>query len=242
MIRELNARAERWDQGAHEQAVKQILTTAYRQTADATYPSARAMLKVTEGRADPDEARVSWLAQVAQWVVTFASKRARQIAVQSGRIVTGALQEAARLGEGEALAAQRVRDSLGGMVGRSRSRTIARTEIGAAQNMAVSAAAEASGIVYEKVWCAAEDERTRASHTAADGQSRKEGEGFDVGGANLDRPGDPNGPPEEVINCRCTILVEPVLAPDGGVTLRSTRAPFQSAINSSWTCKPASQP
>lgn len=101
-------------------------------------------------------------------------------------------------------------------MGRRRARTIARTEIGAAQNMAVVEAANASGIRFEQVWCSAEDERTRPSHAAADGQRRGQGEAFEVGGARLERPGDPNAPADEVINCRCTVLVEPVIDDDGG--------------------------
>ena len=31
-------------------------------------------------------------------------------------------------------------------------------------------------------------------------------EAFDVGGAQLQFPGDPDGPAEEVCNCRCTLL------------------------------------
>lgn len=214
LVREFNRRAERWDAGAHERAVREILEATYRQTADATYPSARAMLKMPERRSD--EARVGWLQRVSQWVRSFATRRARQIATESQRRVTAAVAEAAAAGEGEAGASRRIREALGGGIGRRRARTIARTEIGAAQNAAVTAAGEASGIRYVQVWCSAEDERTRASHVAADGQRREAGEAFEVGGERLERPGDPNGPPELVVNCRCTVLLEPVIDDDGG--------------------------
>ena len=41
------------------------------------------------------------------------------------------------------------------------------------------------------------------SHRAANGQTVGIHEDFIVGGAALAFPGDPAGPPEEVINCRC---------------------------------------
>lgn len=181
MVREFVRAADSWDVGRHEANVRDILSKAYRSTADASYPTARAMLRAGEKRAD--EARVSWLQRVAQWVVSFAGDRARQIARESQRRVTAALEAATAAGEGREQAARRVQEAMGGGMGRRRARTIARTEIGAAQNMAVVEAANASGIRFEQVWCSAEDERTRPSHAAADGQRRGQGEAFDVGGA-----------------------------------------------------------
>ena len=61
----------------------------------------------------------------------------------------------------------------------------------------------------EREWIAAEDDRTRKSHTAADGQRRAAGEPFDIGGAKLMFPGNPAGPPEEVIACRCVVGYAP---------------------------------
>ncbi len=54
------------------------------------------------------------------------------------------------------------------------------------------------------VWHATQDDRTRDSHAEMDGQEVAMGESFITGNGNaLEFPGDPNGPPEEVINCRC---------------------------------------
>jgi uncharacterized protein with gpF-like domain len=217
LIREFARAATNWDAGVHEARIKAILVKAYNLTANATYPSAKAMLRGKEVRKSVDEAKVSWLIRVSEWVQRIAIDRARKIARESQRIVTDAIAEAAKAGEGQAGGVKRILEKLGGSIARSRARTIARTEINAAQNMAVSEAASVSGIQYEVTWCSAEDERTRAAHVAADGQSRKEGEAFDVGGERLTRPGDTNGKPENTINCRCTLLIEPVLGDDGGV-------------------------
>jgi hypothetical protein len=65
-------------------------------------------------------------------------------------------------------------------------------------------------------WVSRKDERTRLTHRAANGQIRSVLGAFDVGGAELRYPGDPKGPLEETMECRC------VLAPAGSVRTRRT--------------------
>lgn len=97
---------------------------------------------------------------------------------------------------------------------RNRARTIARTEvIGAANAGGRDAAVNVAGILGHtpdqvvKEWLATGGPRTRDTHIDAGGQTVLGLEvAFDVGGAALQYPGDPAGPPEEVINCRCTTL------------------------------------
>lgn len=55
------------------------------------------------------------------------------------------------------------------------------------------------------VWDATGDSRTRPSHMAAEGQEIEIGGTFTVGGAQLRYPGDPMGPPQETIQCRCVM-------------------------------------
>ncbi|HXU02762.1 MAG TPA: phage minor head protein, partial [Polyangia bacterium] len=93
---------------------------------------------------------------------------------------------------------------------RYRAETIARTEamtsLHEAQSQAVDQAI-ADGIDRGDIrytWHATHDDRTRDSHAAMDLETVGEGELFVTGAGNLlEYPGDPNGPPEEVINCRC---------------------------------------
>lgn len=59
------------------------------------------------------------------------------------------------------------------------------------------------GIVMRKVWLATDDSRTRDSHRAIDGEEQDIGKMFSNG---LECPGDPHGKPEEVWNCRCTLV------------------------------------
>lgn len=86
-------------------------------------------------------------------------------------------------------------------------RTEAMSSLHAAQEQAIdqaiqSGAVQAANVAY--VWKTARDKRVRDTHRSMDGQRRKQGEDFITGsGAHLRYPGDPSGPAEEVIQCRC---------------------------------------
>lgn len=85
----------------------------------------------------------------------------------------------------------------------------ARTAITSAENAGRVDAykdAEDMGIEMQQEWLATLDNRTRHSHRQIDGKR------IDVGGTfpnGCRFPGDPSGDPEEVYNCRCTLI--PVL-------------------------------
>jgi hypothetical protein len=65
-------------------------------------------------------------------------------------------------------------------------------------------AAQQSGLTLQKEWLATGDSHTRLTHMEADGQTVGMDEPFIVGGAELQYPGDPDGPSQEVVMCRCT--------------------------------------
>ena len=93
----------------------------------------------------------------------------------------------------------------------NRARTVARTETLGAVNAGAFRAAELDAeqrgdVAPMKQWLSTEDNRTRPTHVAADKQRTFLREPFIVGGARLLFPGDPTGPANEVINCRCTML------------------------------------
>ena len=58
------------------------------------------------------------------------------------------------------------------------------------------------GVVQKKVWIATPDDRTRASHLELDGEEVDIEDEFSNG---CMYPGDADGPPEEVWNCRCSM-------------------------------------
>lgn len=85
-------------------------------------------------------------------------------------------------------------------------RTHARTSLTGAQNsgrVQTLLDAEDKSINVVKEWMATFDERTRTSHRDLDGEQRKVGEKFSN---ELMYPGDPEGAPKEVYNCRCTLV------------------------------------
>lgn len=57
-----------------------------------------------------------------------------------------------------------------------------------------------------KTWLTMHDGTVRPMHHAVDGQVRPIGGSFDVGGHKLRFPGEPVGPPEVWINCRCIMV------------------------------------
>ena len=67
------------------------------------------------------------------------------------------------------------------------------------------ARAEADGIILQKEWLATNDGRTRHSHAMLDGAIVDQDKKFENG---LMYPGDPSGRPEEVYNCRCTLVAK----------------------------------
>ena len=87
----------------------------------------------------------------------------------------------------------------------TRAERIARTESTGAYNAGAQQAYDEAGVEV-RMWVATGDDRTREAHLAASGQCQPQGSPFSVGGASLMYPGDPSGPAELVINCRCTTV------------------------------------
>ena len=90
-----------------------------------------------------------------------------------------------------------------------RTETLASTH--AAQNEGLQQTFDSGKLSPEnvsRVWDATPDGRTRKTHWAVNGQSRRMGETFLVGDSVMRYPGDELGKPEERINCRCWLRVE----------------------------------
>jgi len=105
----------------------------------------------------------------------------------------------------------------------NRATVIARTESIGALNAgrfdAFRVLAEDSEDPLEMMWLATDDDRTRATHETAEGQRVPVRTPFVVGGFQLRFPGDPMGPPQEVIQCRCV----PLLVAEGETVALSGR-------------------
>ena len=98
--------------------------------------------------------------------------------------------------------------------GYARARAIAQTEVISASNKASEMAAQSTGYEYKRYWSTSGLPRIRDSHLYAEKYSNekdglKPDELFDMGdGTFMKFPGDPNGTPENIINCRCSCLYE----------------------------------
>lgn len=82
----------------------------------------------------------------------------------------------------------------------------ARTMLTSCENLGRQASFERAqdmGIEMEKQWLATLDDRTRDSHALMDGERVPLDENFSNG---LEYPADPSGEPEEIYNCRCTMV------------------------------------
>lgn len=86
---------------------------------------------------------------------------------------------------------------------------IARTELNSAKNGGTHEGMKETGLIAQKQWISALDERTRRppasdfDHWAAHNSIANIDEPFTATGGELMFPGDPNGEPGDTINCRC---------------------------------------
>ena len=114
------------------------------------------------------------------------------------------LEDGLHAGETLDQLAERVR-SVFGAIDKGHALTIAATETGAAFGVGRQRAFEVAGVEW-KEWLTSGLPNVRATHETADGLTVPTDEPFTVGGAALMHPGDPTGPAEEVINCRCVAI------------------------------------
>jgi hypothetical protein len=146
-----------------------------------------------------------------RWIHTEGLKRSKLIADTSEADVLSAISDGMDQGLGTAAIASMI----AGVTDLSdfRSDMIARTETHAAANYAgiesVRNAEKKLGVKMLKSWLPTLDDRTRPAHADMDGSDPiPTDESFIVDGEEMDRPGDPAGSPENVINCRCTLGYE----------------------------------
>jgi len=149
-----------------------------------------------------DEAAELWLRTKIQRFVRSVNETTRR---QLANIITDALKQEYTIRE----ISQQIADHLD-RTRDYRSDRIARTEVIGHHNFAVWKGMVESGVVLTKKWIATDDDRVRDTHGqefGAHGQEKPLLEPFEVGGALLMFPGDSQeGFPEEVINCRCTLV------------------------------------
>ena len=89
-----------------------------------------------------------------------------------------------------------------------RAMRIARTESCSAENFGTYITGKQEGMTT-KTWISTPDSRTRLDHSDANNQTVGIDDKFEVGGEELDYPGDAAcGDAGEIVNCRCTFLFD----------------------------------
>jgi hypothetical protein len=89
-----------------------------------------------------------------------------------------------------------------------RTERIVRTEVNRASNWGSLEGTKSLGVEMNKVWISAFAPNSRQEHMDADGQPVDLEEPFIVWDEPLQYPGDPEGRPENTINCLCSIYEE----------------------------------
>lgn len=135
-------------------------------------------------------------------------------------ILEGLVRDVLEVGEAEGLGIPEIAKNLEKAVGanlkgnaKARARAIAQTEMISASNSAALTGAKSTGLDTIKFWSTSGLDRTRETHLADENYSDKIGglkpnEVFPNTGLRF--PADPSGSPAEVINCRCSLLIEVV--------------------------------
>jgi SPP1 gp7 family putative phage head morphogenesis protein len=157
-----------------------------------------------------DEVHSLSAAQVKAALMARANTVAAQVSGTTYQAIAKQLAEGMEAGESIPQLADRVKTVFADATD-NRATMISRTESSSASNTAQITYARnlPTGIVAGKAWLAVDDYRTRPTHRIADGQTRPLDLPFNVGGFNMDRPGDPAAPPSETIGCRCTTILVP---------------------------------
>lgn len=143
---------------------------------------------------------------VYSWIASIALARAKKVSGYSRLVVLNIVKRANEEGWNINTTAKVIRLLFINSFSKKRAIKIARTEVNTASNYGSFAGAKQTGLELKKFWIDTNDSRTRPTHRKAGRMPPiKMDEKFKVGKGRLSYPGDPSGPAEEVIQCRCTI-------------------------------------
>ncbi|CAN5261838.1 hypothetical protein BH10PLA2_BH10PLA2_00500 [soil metagenome] len=191
----------------HQEQVFATLKTHYRNVIPAFGMMALSAVR-TKQMKSADENDL-FLDLTRQWLSTEGLKRSKLIADTTEADVLAAIEAGLTEGLGTAAIASNISDVTD--LSSWRSELIARTETHAAANFgsveSVRQAQSKLGVTMLKAWSPTLDSRTRPEHANMEGSDPIPMDAtFTVGGEELDRPGDPAGSPENVLNCRCLLV------------------------------------
>lgn len=140
----------------------------------------------------------NFTSSLEKWLDNRADLFAQQITKTTYDKLSNTFVESFESGETRRELIKRIQDVYDGYT-EERATMIARTEVHGATQMANMEGQKQAGSPI-KIWVSVLDNATRESHAFLDGEERPINDRFSNG---LLFPGDPNGAPEETINCRC---------------------------------------
>jgi SPP1 gp7 family putative phage head morphogenesis protein len=199
---------EKSGQSAAEQVITEGMSSWARYLVANYAVTIRDFVNYTNDQLNPSKSAKAQFRDIVQgFIAREAFKKSKLITETTLNKARGIISSGVKEGKGEKEIAGNLEDGIGGAVSDFRAETIARTEVHNAATYGMQAAAEESDRDLTREWVAVEDQRTRPSHADADGQQREMDDPFDVGGEEIDRPGE--GSDENSINCRCTVIYIP---------------------------------
>jgi hypothetical protein len=168
---------------------------------------------------DKEQILYDWGNFLRNHVALHTGNKVTRITANTRDIIKEFIQQGLENGDGYDKIAKDLRkaagdDALKGRINvKARALTIARTEGASAANLGALQAAKASGLLMEKTWLHGYNAKrqNRLAHILL---GKEKGIPLDhdflVNGKMMAYPGDPRGGPEEVINCKCTLIMRPV--------------------------------
>lgn len=153
---------------------------------------------------NPKAAPTELTKSATKWLKAHTIKFAREVQQSTQEAVIRILSNAVGEGKGIPDMAEQLRALP--EFNWNRARLVARTETISAANAGTLDGYRQSKVVIGHEWMCANNERSRDTHKAADGQRKPLNEPFIVGGYKLMHPGDSSlgAPAKEVCNCRCS--------------------------------------
>lgn len=192
---------------SHEERLSKILKPAYKRAL--TQMGIHVLKELPKGwwPAETKDASNTIDELIAQWIERNSAQRAGEISSTTRDIISRIVLR----GTGEGLTGPEIAKEIrvnSIAISPARARTIARTETHSASQAASLEIVSDTDLAddLKKEWVSVEDERVRPDHNEANGQKRPLDEPFSVGGTSLMFPGDPNGTPSQIINCRCAMV------------------------------------
>jgi uncharacterized protein with gpF-like domain len=175
----------------------------HEKTLSATKSISPPSLKATEAR---------YYYNLNKWIKKQVATRIVNVNKTTKKNIKSIIQNGMNSGESNANIAKEIL-SVDEITTKYRAMTIARTETHTASMRAETETLIETGLGgVLKIWSATMDERTRDDHEIADmfysADPISLEEAFVVGDSMLMYPGDPNGEPGQIINCRCVMIYE----------------------------------